>query len=87
MTIFEVIVLIAIAVFMVYVACGIYGHFHAVFLKRKQVSLLKKERAGKQTRDKLIQELGVQNQAAETGCCAASHASVSTSVALDTTFS
>ena len=72
---------------MVYFACGVCGHFRAVFLKRKQVSLLKKERAGKQTRDKLIQELGVQNQAAETGSCAASRASASTSVALDTTFS
>ena len=72
---------------MVYFACGVCGHFRAFFRKRKQVSLLKKERAEKLTRDKLIQELGIQNQAAETGSCAASRASVSTSVALDTTFS
>ena len=72
---------------MVYVACGVCGHFLAVFLKRKQASLLKKERAEKQTRDKLILELGLQNQAAETGSCGVSHASAKTSAALDTTFS
>ena len=60
-------VLIAIAVFQVYVASGVTGHFRAVFLKRKQASLLKKEKAAQQARDKLILELGLQNKAAETG--------------------
>ena len=45
-----------------------------VFLKRKQASLLKKEWAAQQARDKLILELGLQNKAAETGSCGASRA-------------
>ena len=41
LTIFEVIVLIAIAIGMVYVACGICGHFHSVYqLKQVVVALL-----------------------------------------------
>ena len=55
-----------------------------MFLKRQQASLLKKEKAEKHIRDKLILEIGLQNQAAETGRCGA--ASVS-GFALDTTFS
>ena len=88
LTIFEVVSLIAITIFMVYVPCGICRHFCAVFLKRKQTSMLKKEWAEKQTRDKLILELGIPNQAAEAGSCgAASCTSTSTSAALNTTFS
>ena len=65
--VFKVIVLIAIAVFSIYVACRVTGHFCAIFLKSKQASLLKREKAAQQARDKLILELGLQNKAAETG--------------------
>ena len=65
LTVFEVIVLIAIAVFLVYVACGVTGHFCAVFLNIKQASLLKKDKAAQQG----------ENRAAETGSCGASRAS------------
>ena len=63
--VFKVIVLIAIAVFSIYVACGVTGHFCAVFLKIKQASLLKKDKAAQQG----------ENRAAETGSCGASRAS------------
>ena len=60
LTIFKVIVLIAITFFMAYVACGVCRHFCVFFLQRTQASLLKKERAEKQTRVKLILDLGLQ---------------------------
>ena len=50
-TVFEVVVLIAIAVFLIYVACGVTGHFKAVYLKRNQASLLKKQKAEQQATD------------------------------------
>ena len=51
LTVFEVVVLIAIAVFLIYVACGVTGHFKAVYLKRNQASLLKKQKAEQQATD------------------------------------
>ena len=48
-----ILVLIAISIFLVYVACGICTHFCAVFLKRKQANLLKNERTEKQARHNL----------------------------------
>ena len=72
---------------MVYVACGACGHFRTVFLKRQQASLLKKEKAEKHIRDKLILEIGLQNQAAETGVCGTASRASANDAALDTTFS
>ena len=90
LTIFEMVVLIAIAIGMVYVACGVCGHFRSVYLKRQQVALPKKEKAEKKIRDKLRLKLGLQSasQSADTGSGGAPNNRISANcVALDTSFS
>ena len=54
---FEVIVLAKIAVFLVYVACAVFGHFKAVYLKRKEATLLKRQKAEQMVGEKLILEI------------------------------
>ena len=87
LTIFQVIVLVVITTFMVYGACRILRHFHAVFLKRQQVALLKKEKGEKQIRDKLILEIELQagSQSAETYSARAADCASINGSALDTT--
>ena len=43
------------------IAIGLCGHFRSVYLKRQQVAFLKKEKAEKKIRDKLILEIGLQS--------------------------
>ena len=62
LTIFEVVVLIAIVIGMIYVACGVCGHFRSIYLKRQQLALQKKEKAEKKIRDKLRLELALQGR-------------------------
>ena len=55
------VVLIAIAIGVIFVACGVCGHFCSVYLKRQQVAFQKKEKAQKKIREKLRLELGLQS--------------------------
>ena len=83
-TVFEVVTMATMAVFLVYVAFGVFGHFRAVNLERKEATLLKRQKTEQLARDKLILEIEIQRQLAETG---GSTSRASTSVTLDTTFS
>ena len=57
LTVFKVIILATIAVFLVYVACAVFGHFKAVYLKRKEATLLKRQKAEQMVGEKLILEI------------------------------
>ena len=65
LTVFKVIILATIAVFLVYVACAVFWHFKAVYLKRKEATLLKRQKAEQMAREKLILEIELQRQSAE----------------------
>ena len=81
---FEVVTMATMAVFLVYVAFGVFGHFRGVNLERKEATLLKRQKTEQLARDKLILEIEIQRQLAETG---GSTSRASTSPTLDTTFS